>query len=181
MRMLLILVLTSALLHYCSQSMKPKYCKSVAFSWLLIFALVSSGNGADRVTVERFATNPLITAASSPTLGNKINGPSVIRVPDWVKEPLGKYYLYFAHHKGKFIRLAYGDSLEGPWRIYEPGTIQFEEATSLEDHIASPDVHIDEENQVIRMYLHGSHPGTNQRTVSAVSKNGLSFEVRRKT
>ncbi|NET40152.1 MAG: glycoside hydrolase family 32 protein, partial [Cyanothece sp. SIO1E1] len=36
---------------------------------------------------------------------------------------------------------------------------------------------IDEENQIIRMYLHGSHPGTNQRTVSAVSKDGLVFDV----
>ncbi len=157
--------------------MIPKYSKSVALAWLLTLAMASAGNGANRVTVERFETNPLIAAASSPTLGNKINGPSVIQVPDWVKEPLGKYYLYFAHHKGKFIRLAYGDSIEGPWRIYEPGTIRLKEATPLEDHIASPDVHVDEEHQVIRMYFHGSHPGTNQRTVSAVSDDGISFEV----
>jgi hypothetical protein len=98
-------------------------------------------------------------------------------VPDWVQNPLGKYYLYFAHHKGKFIRLAYADKLSGPWRIHEPGTIHMPEAKALEDHIASPDAHIDEENQIIRMYLHGSHPGTNQRTVSATSRDGLSFEV----
>ncbi|MCZ6673618.1 MAG: hypothetical protein O7C75_11860, partial [Verrucomicrobia bacterium] len=69
-----------------------------------------------KITVTRFASNPIITAESSLTLGDKINGPSVIRVPNWVKNPLGKYYLYFAHHKGKFIRLAYSDAIEGPWR-----------------------------------------------------------------
>lgn len=129
------------------------------------------------VEVNRFAENPILHAGLSGTLGNKLNGPSLIRVPDWVKNPLGNYYLYFAHHKGNFIRLAYADDLHGPWRIYEPGTIHLEEARSLEDHIASPDVHIDDENQIIRMYFHGSHPGTNQRTVSAISKDGLVFDV----
>ena len=60
----------------------------------------------------------------SSTLGNNINGPSVIRVPGWVKLPLGKYYMYFAHHAGQFIRMAYADAVEGPWRIYEPGVLQ---------------------------------------------------------
>lgn len=129
------------------------------------------------IKVERFAENPIIYAGLSDTMGNKINGPSLIQVPEWIEDPLGKYYLYFAHHKGNFIRLAYADDLRGPWRIYEPGTIHLEEARSLEDHIASPDVHIDHENQIIRMYLHGSHPGTNQRTVSAVSRDGLVFDV----
>ncbi len=127
--------------------------------------------------VRRFDENPIIDVSLSSTLGDKINGPSLIRVPGWVKNPLGKYYLYFAHHKGKFIRLAYADRLSGPWRIHEPGTIHVHEATALEDHIASPDVHIDEEHQIIRMYFHGSHPGTNQRTVSATSRDGLSFDV----
>jgi hypothetical protein len=144
---------------------------------LNLLMLACYAGKTEQVEVVRLASNPIITAASSPTLGNKINGPSLIRVPEWVKHPLGKYYLYFGHHKGTFIRLAYSDTIEGPWHIYEPGTIHLKEATSLEDHIASPDVHIDHENQIIRMYLHGSHPGTNQRTISAVSKDGLSFDV----
>ena len=115
---------------------------------LSIFMLPAcSVEKVERIQVERLSTNPIITGASSATLRDKINGPSLIRVPSWVKNPLGKYYLYFGHHKGNFIRLAYSDTIEGPWRIYEPGTIHLEEATSLEDHIASPDVHIDEENK----------------------------------
>ena len=27
---------------------------------------------------------------------SNINGPSLVRVPEWVENPLGKYYLYFA-------------------------------------------------------------------------------------
>lgn len=94
------------------------------------------------VRVQRFATNPLITPASSPTLGENINGPSVIRVPSWLPNPLGRYYLYFAHHAGTFIRLAYADDVQGPWRIYEPGTLHLEDAPAFYDHIASPDVHV---------------------------------------
>lgn len=48
-----------------------------------------------------------------------INEPSLIRVPSWIKNPMGKYYLYFAHHKGSYIRLAYTDSLIGPWKMYD--------------------------------------------------------------
>jgi len=150
-----------------------------AFGLLLVLALVThvvALRGAD-VEITRFALNPIVDASTSPTLGEKINAPSLIRVPAWVENPLGKYYLYFAHHKGKFIRLAYADKLSGPWRIHEPGTIHLIEATALEDHIASPDVYIYEEKQIIRMYLHGSHPGTNQRTISATSQDGLSFDV----
>ena len=55
-------------------------------------------------------------------MGSNINGPSLIRVPDWLPNPLGKYYLYFAHHKGEYIRLAYADDLSGPWTTYEAGT-----------------------------------------------------------
>ena len=42
--------------------------------------------------------------------GGNITGPTLIRAPSWVAKPLGKYYLYFAHHSGKYIRLAYADS-----------------------------------------------------------------------
>ncbi|MDE2486324.1 MAG: hypothetical protein KGO51_02915, partial [Alphaproteobacteria bacterium] len=38
--------------------------------------------------------------------------------------PLGRYYLYFADHKGGYIRLAFADALEGPWRIHGPGALQ---------------------------------------------------------
>ncbi len=40
------------------------------------------------------------------------------------------------------IRLAYADQLTGPWRIYQPGTLQLSQAPGARGHIASPDVHV---------------------------------------
>ncbi len=57
-----------------------------------------------------------------------INGPSLIRAPDWAPDPLGKYYLFFAHHKGGYIRLAFADDLCGPWRTREQGCLQLEQS-----------------------------------------------------
>jgi hypothetical protein len=45
----------------------------------------------------------------------------MIRVPDWIRNRLGDYYLYFADHKGSYVRLAYADHPTGPWAIYPPG------------------------------------------------------------
>ncbi|MEZ4675590.1 MAG: hypothetical protein R2932_15270 [Caldilineaceae bacterium] len=104
--------------------------------------------------IQRFPTNPIITPAMNARIGTNINGPSLIRVPEWLPNRLGNYYLYFAHHQGKFIRLAYADAVAGPWQIYDPGTLHLEQ-TPCYGHIASPDLHIDEVNQCIRMYYHG--------------------------
>lgn len=107
-------------------------------------------------------------------MGNNINGPSLVRVPDWLTDPLGQYYLYFAHHKGKYIRLAYADGLEGPWTIYEPGALELEDAF-CSDHVASPDVHVDAGKREIRMYYHGVVRERTQRSKVAVSANGTDF------
>ena len=89
---------------------------------------------------------------------SNINGPSLVRVPEWVENPLGKYYLYFAHHRGAYIRLAYADAIEGPYTIHRPGVLHRDNTVFREgDHIASPDVHIDAENRRFFMYFHGSY------------------------
>ena len=107
--------------------------------------------------------------------GSNINGPSLIHAPDWLPNRLGNYYLYFAHHKGKFIRLAYADKLEGPWEIHAPGTLSVMEDEGI-DHVASPDVHVDEENHQIRMYYHlGLTATPRQESRVAVSDDGISF------
>ncbi|NLD71153.1 MAG: hypothetical protein GX649_00390 [Chloroflexi bacterium] len=109
--------------------------------------------------VERFPQNPIIRPHMDPRMGDNINGPSLIRVPDWLPNPLGRYYLYFAHHQGQYIRLAYADGLAGPWTTHEPGTLRLEESI-FRGHIASPDVHVDDEQRRVRMYYHGvAKPG----------------------
>ena len=133
-------------------------------------------------------------------IGSNINGPSAIRVPDWVQQPLGRYYLYFSHHKGTYIRLAYANALTGPWKIHAPGVLDVSQslfaATDppepppgerpswadtlaggyLYAHVASPDVHIDASQRQIRMYYHGLLPNGDQMTRVACSKDGLSFK-----
>jgi hypothetical protein len=106
------------------------------------------------VIVERLPYNPVIYPDMDERMGSNINGPSLIRVPDWLPDPLGRYYLYFAHHHGQYIRLAYADRLEGPYRTYAPGTLQLEQ-TPCRGHIASPDVHVDHRNRRLVMYYHG--------------------------
>jgi hypothetical protein len=78
------------------------------------------------VRVERLLDGPIISSDLHPSIGVNIQGPSMIRVPDWIEGRLGDYYLYFADHKGRYIRLAYADNPLGPWRIYPPGSLQLE-------------------------------------------------------
>ena len=89
------------------------------------------------VRVERLLDAPIIRPQLHPSIGTNIQGPSLIRVPDWIEAPLGKYYLYFADHKGSYIRLAYSEDLQGPWRIHPPGSLQIEDSHFLTE---PPDV-----------------------------------------
>jgi hypothetical protein len=108
--------------------------------------------------------------------GGNINGPSLIRAPDWLPRRLGTYYLYFAHHTGTYIRLAVADRLEGPWRVYEPGTLKLADATAARDHIASPDVHVDDARRRIVMGFHAPVAGrARQMSFLAQSEDGLAF------
>jgi hypothetical protein len=59
-------------------------------------------------------------------------------VPDWVDNPLGNYYLYFADHKGTYIRLAYADDIAGPWRVYRPGSLQLTDSGFLTEPAEKP-------------------------------------------
>lgn len=61
-------------------------------------------------------------------------------MPDWIENRLGAYYLYFADHKRSYIRLAYADSLRGPWMIHPPGSLQLEQSGFLtEPPVATPE------------------------------------------
>jgi hypothetical protein len=131
--------------------------------------------GVLTVQARRFTENPIITPDMDASIGTNINGPSLIRVPNWVKDPLGKYYLYFAHHEGKYIRLAYAGDLRGPWKIHPEGALKLQD-TVCGDHIASPDVHVDDERRRIDMYFHGK-TRLGQMSFFATSEDGLSFKA----
>lgn len=120
--------------------------------------------------------NPIIepTMFSNSRDGYSINGPSLIRVPEWIPmderaDMSAQYYLYFAHHSGNYIRMAWAAYIEGPYTLYDDfadigdrGVLDNAEADIFldndirieENHLASPDVHVDDENQRIIMYFH---------------------------
>jgi hypothetical protein len=142
--------------------------------------------GAVTVKAERIGKGPVIypgMAGLEGELGDNIDGPSVIRVPSWIEKPLGKYYMYFGHHRGTYIRLAYADRPEGPWTVYKPGTLQLDQTSALH-HIASPEAVVDEANKRVLLYYHGATemPGGNyggrpyaQRSFVAASSDGIGF------
>jgi len=112
-------------------------------------------------------------------MGGNINGPSLIRVPEWIPNPLGKYYLYFAHHQGTYIRLAFADRLDGPWHVHRPGVLDLRHSF-FNSHIASPDVHVLDDAREVRMYYHGCclPEPPHQATRVGISKDGLNFTAR---
>ena len=162
-------------------------------------------------TVTRLKEFPLISSERFPpesnpglpadTLAN-INGPSVLRMPDWAPGKKAAMHLYFGHHKGDSIRLAFADRLEGPWKMWmdpilplaeslflsadpspdpsmpEPDWVDALDGDYLYAHVASPDVHIDEANQRLVMYYHGLLPGGDQQTRLASSTDGINFMPR---
>jgi hypothetical protein len=153
----------------------------LAFTALLMVPLAAMPGAAaeNLLEVVRFPNNPIIRPEMlTGHDGGNVNGPSLIRAPAWLPKPLGKYYLYFASHHGKYIRLAYADQLAGPWKIYEPGTLKLEEAPGCKGHIASPEAVVDDERREIRLYFHGpSKEGRDQKTFVATSADGLRFKA----
>ena len=94
--------------------------------------------------VRRLEGNPIVPRNFGEVIGNNVQGPSLIRVPDWLPDPLGKYYLYFADHKGSYIRLAFADHLTGPWHVHGPGTLYLEESHFLTEPAVIPEKVLDE-------------------------------------
>ena len=127
-----------------------------------------AAQSALRVTARRLPENPLITTRTSPALGDNINGPTVIRVPKWVKQPSGRYYMYFAHHMGASIRLAYADrrrAVAGSrarrdarlarTAFFRPQPDPPENLENFYTHVASPEIYVDEGRQRLVLWFHG--------------------------
>ena len=130
-----------------------------------------------------------IDASLTHDAGN-INGPSLVRVPDWIPaedraDPAAVYYLYFAHHSDTYIRMAWAADIEGPYTLFNthadallddgmPGRgvldlvnkgtrIVFPNAKyKIGGTLASPDVVIDHANQQFLMYFHVANTGATE-------------------
>ncbi len=111
-----------------------------------------------------------------------VNGPSVIRLPDWIPparraDPEAVYYLYFAHHRGSYLRMAWSSAIEGPWELYRMGPGVPKGRRGVLDlgerglalggdlvipaggraHIASPAAWIDHANRCIVLLFHANN------------------------
>ncbi|MFW5693240.1 MAG: hypothetical protein ACOCWL_03400 [Thermoguttaceae bacterium] len=133
--------------------------------------------------------------------GENINGPSMIRVPDWIPpadrpHPDARYYLYFADHNGAFIRMGWAARIDGPYTLFgqyllaegKPRGVldlgrerrkPLDNGLELRGHVASPDVHVNDRLRRIEMVFHAPayHDGSaiGQKSFAAVSRNGLDF------
>ena len=144
-------------------------CVRAVVCGLALLPLQPARGSRPPVTATRLTQNPVITVASSPSLGDNVNGPSIVRVPSWIPHPLGRYYMYFGHHKGQFIRLAYADAIAGPWKIYEPGVVPVRDTAfyrpqpdppdgpvdQFYTHVASPEIYVDEAGKRLVLWTHG--------------------------
>lgn len=180
--------------------------------WMLIANIVVVGaSHAATYTVTRLNDGqPILTesmfvrAGAAEQEGENLNGPSMIRVPDWIDagnraDPSAVYYLYFANHRGNYIRMAWAAALEGPWHLYRTGTgipvggrgvldlgysddIDIGNNITVAEHVASPEVIVDDVNQRIIMYFHAPtyYDGSkvDQRSFAATSPYGLDFNDR---
>ena len=155
-------------------------------------------------------SNPIITANMFPSNrrgsdGNNINGACMIRIPDFISRDRranrsANYYLYFGHHQGDYIRMAWSVNAAGPFTLYRAGAgvgtrgVMDNNNTNISlsnniqirrNHIASPDVHVDEANRQIIMYFHSGSPyrfngrdTSEQVTWVNTSSDGLNFRRR---
>ncbi len=150
-------------------------------------------------------SNPIIQRSMFPSNrrnsdGNNIDGPSMVRIPSFVAtrnraNSNARYYLYFGHHDGDYIRMAWSRNPDRGFTLYDASAsvgdrgvldnnntnVNIDEGIQLRrNHFASPDVHI--EGREFVMYFHHGGPyrfngrDTNsQRTFVNTSGDGLEF------
>jgi len=180
----------------------PLFCVSTAKSGVTgdgSFIITRLNNGEPIITEAMFDA-----LGATDSEGTSIAGASVIRVPEWISpenraDPNAVYYMYFAHHGGNYIRLAWAEDIEGPWHLYHIGAgvsvgdrgvldlggddrMDIGNGISVRGHIASPDVHVDDDNHRIIMYFHGptyvNNSYKDQESFVATSEFGLDFDGR---
>jgi len=138
---------------------------------------------------------------------DNIQGPSVMRVPAWIPasrrvHPEAVYYMYFGHHRGKYIRMAWARRIEGPWTLHRMGPdvrpgergvldlgnrdvsigngiVLTQERRAV---ISSPEVSVDDEGRRIVLYIQAGTnievdgaPATTTGGLVATSPYGLDF------
>ena len=154
-------------------------------------------------------SNPIIFRNMFPSnrrssQGDNINGPCMIRIPSWIPNNRransnARYYLYFGHHDGDYIRMAWSRNPDGPFTLYRANsstgsrgvfdtnntTISLDRGVQIpRNHVASPNVHVDNDNRRIIMYFHSGEyrfEGRRiNRQVSWVNTSDYGLDFRRR-
>jgi hypothetical protein len=100
--------------------------------------------------------------------------PSVVATAGRFKNPLGRYYLYYAPHNAPGgICLAYADKLEGPWTEYAANPVISREWKPhyKVSHVSGPHALWSDEERQLLLYFHGENPDTRLAT----SADGIHF------
>jgi len=167
--------------------------------FLLLFPIATTfGQSSSSFVVTRLNNSqPIIDQAMFAAVGEEgegdnINGPSLIRIPDWITpseraDPSAVYYLYFAHHRGDYIRMAWATDVAGPWTLHQTGSdVALGDRGVLDngDMVINVGmgIEIEENHLAFIMYFHsGSSTFFNgneinsQNTWVSTSSNGLEF------
>ncbi len=105
---------------------------------------------------------------------NEFIFPSVFHAGEHLADPLGEWYLYYAPHNDPGgIALMHADSLDGPWTEYAANPI-IEAVWSphyTANHVSSPDVIWNDQEQQMFLYFHGR----NDTTRFATTTDGVTF------
>ena len=133
-----------------------------SLAWLLGSLLpVQGGEPLPVFTFQKVALHPK-DLTYAPT-GDLIH-PTIVRTEGRIKNPLGRYYMYYAPHKHIATSMAYADSLDGPWTEYEGNPVV--------EGPSAPDMRWIEEQG--KFYLWGHRK--NSQTELWTSQDGIHFE-----
>ena len=91
-----------------------------------------------QLLAKRLLTWPLIDARIDVRLEGNVNGPSLIKMPAWLKSRKAEYYLYFSHHCGDHIRLAFANQLTEPWTVYVGGVLTLSDTPFVQQKLMYP-------------------------------------------
>ncbi len=140
------------------------YCMAFCLAILFLCGYSTQGAGPlPEFTFQGVALHPegLLYA---PT--EQLVHPSIIKMEGRVKNPLGRYYMYYSPHKHIGISMAYSDSIEGPWTEYNDNPVL--------KGPSAPDIRWIAD--IGKFYMWGHRK--NSQTEFWTSDDGLSFEYR---
>ena len=185
---------------------KTKAIALAATATMIYNPVYAQFNEDDVIRLNR--SQPIITRSMFPSNrrsdGDNINGPSLIRVPNFISRGNrvnrdANYYLYFGHHGGEYIRMAWAENVTGPYRLYDAGAsvgdrgvlddnrrrIDLDNGVGIQDnHISSPDVHVETSPNRIVMYFHAGGYRFNGRNINSqrsfVNTSSRGAEFRRR-